>query len=127
VRDFAGSVIRVRSSYHEGVLSTPKSGLRFHDLRHNLGTQVIAKADVASCSSRGGSELSALLGALQAIGHLARRPRRQIVKSSLQDVLVAAHYGVYVLRRRCCSADQTRNEDVRVEDDSHRAASRSRR
>ncbi len=24
--DFAGSVIRVRASYHEGVLSTPKSG-----------------------------------------------------------------------------------------------------
>jgi integrase len=104
--DFTGSVIRVRSSYHEGVLSTPKSGkvrsvpmapdvaealarlgtrdvmtgdddlvflgelgsyvdasalrrrydaaltrgnlrrLRFHDLRHTFGTQVIAKADI---------------------------------------------------------------------------------
>ncbi len=104
--DFGGSVIRVRASYHEGVLSTPKSGkvrsvpmapdvaealarlgkreacvgdddlvflgdfgsyvdaralvrrydsalaraglrrLRFHDLRHTFGTQVIAKADI---------------------------------------------------------------------------------
>ena len=104
--DFSGSVIRVRASYHEGVLSTPKSGkvrsvpmapdvaealaklatrasgvgdddlvfvgdfgsyvdaralvrrygsaltraglrrLRFHDLRHTFGTQVIAKADI---------------------------------------------------------------------------------
>ncbi len=104
--DFSGSVIRVRSSYHEGVPSTPKSGkvrsvpmapdvaealaklgtrdvcvgdddlvflgdfgsyvdaralvrrydaaltrgglrrLRFHDLRHTFGTQVIAKADI---------------------------------------------------------------------------------
>ncbi len=104
--DFSGSIIRVRASYHEGVLSTPKSGkvrsvpmapdvaealatlgtrevcvgdddlvflgdfgsyvdaralvrrydsalargglrrLRFHDLRHTFGTQVIAKADI---------------------------------------------------------------------------------
>ena len=74
--DFAGATIRVRASYYNGQLTTPKSGkvravplasdvaaalrrryklalaaaalrlLRFHDLRHTFGTRMIALADI---------------------------------------------------------------------------------
>jgi integrase len=57
--DFARSHIRVRASYSEGYLTGPKyrryklalkhaglRDLRFHDLRHTFGTQVIATASI---------------------------------------------------------------------------------